>query len=164
MAMKFETPGASPALTRGWRQRQRDALAKRGDSEMTAIRAERARLAEEGRLRSEAQAREAAESRKVTRIVCPCCDGDATVTLAQAELVIRALARLPADAKIDADVMSMLTAIAAGAPIHNLHSMPTHRHLARPRAVAQVATEADTAEEAEALAEATATQKTKRGR
>lgn len=122
-------------LQRGWHDRQLKAQARRNDEKAEIDRIRREHFAELDR-----QAQIAAEAeraaRKAKRVSCVVCDGGGTLTVEQAELVVRALQLLPADSQIDSETMQILVALASGEPMHTRHGLHLARGLAYPRRVA----------------------------
>ncbi|MER2252931.1 hypothetical protein ABS772_23725 [Methylorubrum podarium] len=110
--MSFSNPG-------GWRERVKRTAAKaQARDDMAEIRAARAGFeAEKQRLADEQNALDA-ESLRLSRLRCPCCDGDGSVTPIHAELVYRALERLPSESKPDPEHIASLAAIALRQPVH----------------------------------------------
>lgn len=110
--MSFSSPG-------GWRERTKRTKEKQTAREdMADIRAARAALeTERQRLADEQNAIEA-ERLRLSRLRCPCCDGDGTVTPIQAEHVYRAFERLPSESRPDPEHVASLAAIAQRQPVH----------------------------------------------
>lgn len=103
----------------GWKDRTKKTAEKQAArQDMAEIRAARAALeTEKQRLADEQNAIEA-ERLRLSRLRCPCCDGDGTVTPIQAELVYRAFERLPSESRPDPEHVASLTAIALRQPFH----------------------------------------------
>nr|WP_129545688.1 hypothetical protein [Methylorubrum zatmanii] len=110
--MSFSSPG-------GWRERIKRTNEKQAARrDMADIRAARAALeTEKQRLADEQNALEAEKLRQ-SRLRCPCCDGDGTVTPIQAELAYRAFGRLPSESRPDPEHIASLAAIAQRQPVH----------------------------------------------
>ncbi|WP_411904142.1 hypothetical protein [Methylorubrum thiocyanatum] len=128
---------SSPA---GWRERtKRTAEKNQARADMTDVRAERARLAVEHaeRSASELAAQEAAN--RAEKLACPCCRGEGRVTVEMAELVFRALERLPSESRPDPTVLATLGRIARGEQVHQ-HGPKVSHGLSHPTPVAQVET------------------------
>nr|WP_321182363.1 hypothetical protein [Methylobacterium sp. Leaf122] len=110
--MNFSSPG-------GWRERTKRTKEKQAERDGIAeIRAARAALeTDRQRLADEQNALEA-ERLRLSRLRCPCCDGDGTVTPIQAEHIYRAFERLPSESRADIEHVASLAAIAQRQPFH----------------------------------------------
>lgn len=135
--MSFSTPA-------GWRERTKRTAAKaQARDEMAEIRAARAAMEAERQRLADAQNALEAERLRLSRLRCPCCDGDGTVTPIQAEHVYRAFERLSSESRPDPEHIASLAAIAQRQPVHGR----TPRIVAgvhQPAPVAQVETETTT--------------------
>ncbi|GAA0236571.1 hypothetical protein LNAOJCKE_1588 [Methylorubrum aminovorans] len=131
--MSFSSPGGWLERTKRTREKQ----AARAD--MADIRVQRAQLAVHQAERDAAEmARFEAENR-AAKLACPCCRGEGRVTAEMAELVYRALERLPRDSKPDAMVLANLARIARGEAVHT-HGPKVSLGLAHPSPVASAET------------------------
>ena len=103
----------------GWRERTKRTNEKaQARADMAETRAARAALeAERQRLADERTAIEA-ERLRLSRLRCPCCDGDGTVTPTQAEHIYRAFERLPSESRPDPEHIASLAAIALRQPVY----------------------------------------------
>jgi hypothetical protein len=110
--MSFSSPG-------GWRERTKRTNEKQAARQgMADIRAARAALeTERQRLADEQNALES-ERLRLSRLRCPCCDGDGTVTPLDAERIYRAFERLPSESRPDPEHVASLAAIALREPVH----------------------------------------------
>lgn len=110
--MSFSSPG-------GWRERTKRTNEKNADrAGMADIRAARAAMEAERQRLADAQNALEAERLRLSRLRCPCCDGDGTVTPIQAEHVYRAFERLPSESRPDPEHIASLAAIAQRQPVH----------------------------------------------
>ncbi|MEG9503166.1 MAG: hypothetical protein MIN69_15155 [Methylorubrum extorquens] len=128
--MNYSSPG-------GWRERTKRTDAKNAERASKAdIRAERARLAVEHAERSAAEVAAHEAANRAEKLACPCCRGEGKVTVEMAELVFRALERLPSESRPDATVLATLGRIARGEAVHNYGPRISHG-LSHPAPVVQ---------------------------
>lgn len=107
---------SSPA---GWRERsKRTAEKNQVRVDMADIRAARAAMEAEQQRLADAQNALEAERLRLSRLRCPCCDGDGTVTPIQAEHIYRAFERLPSESRPDPEHVASLAAIASRQLVH----------------------------------------------
>ncbi|MFD6319883.1 hypothetical protein [Methylorubrum thiocyanatum] len=135
--MNFSSPG-------GWRERTKRTHEKQAARDaMAETRAARAALeAEKQRLADEQNALEA-ERLRLSRLRCPCCDGDGTVTPIQAEHIYRAFERLPSESRADPEHVASLAAIAQRQPVNGRTPRIVHGvHHPAPVALVEAATKA----------------------
>ncbi|MCP2080815.1 UNVERIFIED_ORG: hypothetical protein J2W74_002001 [Methylorubrum zatmanii] len=131
--MSFSSPG-------GWRERTKRTHEKRAArDDLADVRAERARMAMEKAAADAAQAAARDDANRATQMACPCCRGEGRVTVEMAELVYRALERLPSESRPDATVLATLGRIARGEAVHNYGPKISHG-LSHPSPIAQVET------------------------
>jgi len=86
-----------------------------------------------------AQAAARDDANRATQMACPCCRGEGRVTVEMAELVYRALERLPSESRPDPTVLATLGRIARGEAVHQ-HGPKVSHGLSHPAPVAQVET------------------------
>ncbi|CAO4181334.1 hypothetical protein [Methylorubrum extorquens] len=109
--MSFSSPG-------GWRERTKRTNEKNAErAAMAEIRAARAALEAEGQRLADEQKVIESERLRLSRLRCPCCDGDGTVTPIHAEHVYRAFERLPSESRPDPEHVASLAAIAQRQPV-----------------------------------------------
>jgi len=129
--MSFSSPG-------GWRDRTKRTKEKdQARADMADVRAERARLAVEHAERSAAELAAHEAANRAEKLACPCCRGEGKVTVEMAELVFRALERLPSESRPDPTVLATLGRIARGEQVHQ-HGPKVSHGLSHPAPVAQV--------------------------
>lgn len=103
----------------GWKDRTKKTAEKQAArQDMAHIRAARAAMEAERQRLADAQNALEAERLRLSRLRCPCCDGDGTVTPIQAEHVYRAFERLPSESRPDPEHVASLAAIASRQPVH----------------------------------------------
>ncbi|CAO4145264.1 hypothetical protein [Methylorubrum aminovorans] len=131
--MNYSSPG-------GWRERTKRTNEKNAErASMADIRAERARMAVEHAERSAAELAAYDAANRATQMACPCCRGEGRVTVEMAELIYRALERLPSESRPDATVLATLGRIARGEQVHQ-HGPKISHGLSHPAPVGVVAT------------------------
>lgn len=103
----------------GWKDRTKKTTEKQAArKDMAEIRAARAEMESEKQKIADAQIALEAERLRLSRLRCPCCDGDGTVTAIQAEHIYRAFERLPSESRPDPEHVASLAAIAQRQPVH----------------------------------------------
>lgn len=126
---------SSPA---GWRERTKQTRAKHAEyDDKAAIRAERARLDSENAARAIAESAAHEAVNRAAQLACPCCRGEGRVTVEMAEIVYRALERLPSDSRPDTTVLATLGRIARGEAVHQ-HGPKISAGLSHPAPVAPI--------------------------
>lgn len=126
---------SSPA---GWRERAKRTNEKNhARAEMADVRAIRAQAEAESAARALAESAAQEAANKAALLACPCCRGEGKVTAEVAELVYRALERLPSDSRPDPAILANLAKIARHETTHTPGPKLTHG-LAYPAPVSPV--------------------------
>lgn len=124
---------SSPA---GWRERTKQTREKhQARVDMADVRAIRAQAEAESAARALAESAAIEAANRAAKLSCPCCKGEGKVTVEVAELVYRALERLPSDSRPDPTILANLARISRGEAVHT-HTPKLSHGLSHPAPVA----------------------------
>lgn len=124
----------------GWRDRTKKTAEKaQSRADLAEIRAARAQADIAKSIQDASDVERFEAENRAHKLACPCCRGEGRVTVEMAELLYRALEKLPSDSRPDPVILANLGRIARGEAVHT-HTPKISHGLSHPAPVATVET------------------------